>query len=134
MLEIRYSKKYGRGIYATRAIKDGTLIEASPVLILDSWECARIEPTILNCYVFAWGDEDVDTAIAFGYGSLFNHSRRENTTYKPNYDDKTIEYIALRNIKKGEQLFINYGYSAKSGIKATKKNRTMAIEREKNGT
>lgn len=131
MLEIKNSRKYGRGVYAARNIKAGELVEASPVLILDEWEANKINPTILNCYVFAWQEDHKESAVAFGLGSLFNHSTRENLTYANNYENRTIEFIALRDIKKGNQLFIDYGYSVESGIKATKNNREKTIENER---
>ncbi|MFM8476053.1 MAG: SET domain-containing protein-lysine N-methyltransferase [Planctomycetaceae bacterium] len=50
------------------------------------------------------------TAIALGFGSLYNHS------YSPNarYDDvgrQIKEYKALRDIQKGEEITINYNGS-----------------------
>lgn len=125
MLEVRKSRKYGRGVYATRAIKAGELVESSPVLVLDEWEATKVYPTVLNHYVFSWNDK-LESAIAFGFGSLFNHSTKDSLTYEPNYKEKTIDFMALRNIKKGEQLFIDYGYNVKSGIEATKNNREKA--------
>lgn len=123
MLTIKNSKKYGRGVYATRTIKTGELIECSPVILLDDWEADRITPTVLNCYVFEYG---VKTAIALGFGSLFNHSESENVTYRANFRNKTIEYAALCEIKKGQQLFVNYGYDVLDGIEVTKDNRIKA--------
>lgn len=130
MLEIRNSKKYGRGVYAARNIKAGELVEASPVLILDEWEDGKLSPTVLNRYVFAWNDNRGVSAIAFGFGSMFNHSTRENITYENNYENSTVEFMALRDIKKGRQLFIDYGYTVKEGIDTTKENREKAIEHE----
>jgi len=129
MLEVRNTKKYGRGVFATRDIKAGEIVEKSPVLIFDIWDSNRLAATALNCYAFNWNDESV--AIAFGFGSLLNHSKRENITYDPNLEDKTIDFIALRDIKKGHQLFINYGYTIESAIIETKANREKIIENEK---
>lgn len=133
MLLVKNTKKYGRGVYAARTIETGELVEASPVLILDEWESNRINPTILNCYVFAWDDDHKRSAVAFGFGSLFNHSTKENITYKNNYENNTIEFMALRDIKKGEQLFVDYGYGVADGMKVTKDNRKVALRKE-NGT
>lgn len=132
MLEVKKTKKYGRGVYATRDIATGELVEASPVLILDAWEANRLNPTILNCYVFEWDNFD-KSAIALGFGSLFNHSTKENLTYSNNYKNKTIEYMALCDIRKGEQLFIDYGYTIKEALEVTKTNREAAIKHEQNG-
>jgi SET domain-containing protein len=108
---VKKSKKYGRGLYAARDIAKGETVESSPAIILDKWESNRIASTILNCYAFSFGEED--SAIALGFGSLFNHSEKENITYKSNLKKKTIEFKAIRDIKKDEQLFIDYGYDPK---------------------
>jgi hypothetical protein len=55
--------------------------------------------------VFEYGKGKV--ALALGFGSLYNHS------YKPNarYDDapsQVKEFRALRDIKAGEEITINY--------------------------
>jgi SET domain-containing protein len=89
---------------------------------LDEWESNKINPTILNCYVFEWNNHE-KSAIALGYGSLFNHSSKKNVTYKNNYRDKTIDFVATRNIKKGQQLFINYGYNVKDALQITLNNK-----------
>lgn len=104
-------KKYegmGRGIEANECFHAGDVVEISPVLIVYEDEAELIYKTILNMYVFAWDDEDL--AVAFGMGSLFNHSKSPNLEYDNDYENKTIRFIANRDIMKGEQLFIDYGY------------------------
>jgi hypothetical protein len=129
MLEVKHTKKYGRGVYATKALREGDLIESSPVIVLDVWESGRVVATLLNNYVFEWNDFK-KSAIALGFGGLFNHSTKENVTYINNYQNKSIDFRATRDIKKGEQLFIDYGYDVKDGIRVTEKNKELAQKNE----
>lgn len=108
--KIRKFSKLGRGVVATQNFKKGQVVESSHVLVLDKLEHDQLTPTLVNLYVFGWKDKHC--AIAFGNGSLFNHSDDHNVTYSNNYKSNKIVFKATRNIKKGEQLFINYGYDA----------------------
>ena len=96
----------GRGVFAVVDIPKGALIERVP--------CIQVpEPDIyggehehtLASYAFGWDDETV--IIALGYGSLYNHSCHPNATY---YTDAplTQSYEALRDIKAGEEITVNY--------------------------
>jgi len=105
MFRIAPTKNKGLGLFADRRIVKGELIEKSPVLILNKQEIEAIKQTILAQYYFCWKD---DGAIAFGYGSIFNHSYNSNVDFTTNYTNNTIDYVASRNIKKGEELTINY--------------------------
>lgn len=108
MIEIRKCK-FGRGIFATRDIEHGEVIERSPVIVIESE--SHISGTILEAYVFEWRGQKKDCAIALGVGSIFNHSWNPNVAYRPVLSKMEIHYKAARDISKGEQLFINYGYT-----------------------
>lgn len=105
----------GRGIRAERDFKDGDIVEETPVVVVDPEESKRLNQCILNLYRFGWGPEA--TCLALGIGSLFNHSKDHNIGYGPNFLKKTMIFRATRDIRKGEQLFINYGYDAISSFK-----------------
>jgi len=122
VIEIRTTKKYGRGLYANKDIKAGELIESSPIIILEQEDTAgkylEQEDTAgkyLELYVYIWkGNKE---CLALGFGSLFNHKEKSNIDYSCNYKDKCMEYWANSNIRKGSQLFIDYGYDPKVAIK-----------------
>jgi SET domain-containing protein len=103
---VKETQKYGRGIFAGRDIKAGELFEVSPVIIIciEDWE-RYLEKTILYNYCFYWGE---DLAIALGYGSLFNHSYEPNTKYHNNKTNLSIDFYAIKDIKKDEEITINY--------------------------
>lgn len=109
MFEIKVHKKMGRGLFATKKIKAGTVVEVSPVIVFDKVEGYFHTNTLMNHYVYSWGNKG-ESALALGHGSLFNHSSEANVNYKTNLRAKTITFWAERDIEKGEQLFIDYGY------------------------
>lgn len=103
---IKDTGKYGRGIFATRDIKKDELIEESPVIVSPKDEWKYLKKTVLYYYCFHWGKKD--TAIALGYGALFNHSYAPNMRFKNNKKNFTIDFYAIVDIKEGEELTINY--------------------------
>jgi uncharacterized protein len=105
---IKDTEKYGRGIYATRIIKTGELIEVSPVLISCENEWKYLKKTVLFDYCFTWGENYEQTAIALGYGSLFNHSYTPNAAFTYNIDNLSIDFFAIQDIKEGDEITINY--------------------------
>ncbi|WP_404451124.1 SET domain-containing protein [Virgibacillus necropolis] len=109
---IKDTGKYGRGVYAARTIKTGELIEVSPVLIVLKSEWKYLKETILFDYCFTWGENYEHTAIALGYGSLFNHSYTPNVRFENNLDNQSIDFFAIDDIGDGEEITINYNEDA----------------------
>lgn len=102
LIEVRYTKLKGRGVFARVRIPKGTVIERVPVIVV-TWN--EIDGSELADYVYSW--TNTKAAVALGYGSLYNHS------YKPNarYDDvgrQTKVFTTLREIAAGEEITINY--------------------------
>ena len=95
-IRIKDTGKYGKGIFATRDIKTGELIEVSPVLVSCKDEWKYLKKTILFNYCFTWGEDYEQIAIALGYGSLFNHSYTPNATFINNIDNLSIDFFAIR--------------------------------------
>jgi len=109
---IKETGKYGRGIFATRDIKTGELIEISPVLTSIKNEWKYLKKTVLYNYCFSWGENYEHTAIALGYGSLYNHSYTPNAEYKNNIDNLSIDFYAISDITNGQEITINYNESS----------------------
>jgi len=110
MLEVR-DCKYGRGVFAVETLPEGILVEESPILVFSSEEAEYILNTHLQLYTFEYNADN--TCLAFGLGSLFNHSSKPNTAYRINKREQVIEFYTYRKIRKNSQLFIDYGYSMK---------------------
>ena len=107
-LVIDKSPKRGRGVFSTKNLKKGTVVEISPVLVLTPVERKAIEKTLLFHYVFEWGDDKKKAAVALGYVSLYNHSYDANCEYEMEFGKKRMTIRTVKDIKKGEELFINY--------------------------
>ncbi|MEH7119264.1 SET domain-containing protein [Neobacillus vireti] len=107
MLEVRECK-YGRGVFAKKKIKKGELIHVAPVIISPGGEYKNLKKTVFIEYVFWWGEDLEECALALGYGSLFNHSFTPNALYKLNLSQKTIDFYAYTDINKGDEILINY--------------------------
>lgn len=98
----------GRGIFATRDIAHGELIETAPVIIVPPDQVERIYGTVLEFYVFDWYQDASAFAVALGTASLYNHSYLPNVRYDKRFDEGLIEFRAIRNVLAGEELVSNY--------------------------
>jgi hypothetical protein len=99
----------GRGIFARKAIKATTVIETSPVIVMSNEDRKLLDKTLLHDYIFEWqpGGKEM-CCMALGLIPIYNHSYRSNCEYFMNYDEETMYIQAVRDIKKGEELTINY--------------------------
>lgn len=107
-LRVQETGKYGRGVFAEKEIKMNELIEASPVIVIDKKECKYLKKTALSNYFFIWGEEFDQAAIVLGYGSLYNHSYEPNANFQLNHNTLTVDFVAIKNIEKDEEITINY--------------------------
>jgi len=98
----------GRGVYTSKNIAAGTIIEISPVIILSSTERKTIEQTKLFDYLFEWGTSRKQGALALGYISLYNHSYDASCDYDMDYDSLLMTIRTVKPVKKGSELCINY--------------------------
>src|SRR5512146_1089825 len=102
----RFPKK-GRGVFALKNFKVGEIIENAPVLTFSPKERKHLEKTLLNYYVYPWRSTR-SAALALGYGSIYNHSYNPNADWKQNFKTMSMVYRAVRPIKKGEEITVNY--------------------------
>lgn len=94
-----------RGVFADKKFKRGDIIEACPVIPISEKDFIKLKGTALENYPFSWKERE--TCIVLGYGSLYNHSDTPNIDWV-DYPDHLKVFFALRDIKKGEELFFNY--------------------------
>lgn len=100
----------GRGVFATRRIAQGEVIEVCPVVLVQWGEI----PEALKRIVFNWGQlirGEPASCVALGWGSMYNHGNPANVRYLANPDDCTLVFSAARQIDAGEELTINYNES-----------------------
>lgn len=96
-LYIAYGDR-GRGVFTGLPIPAGTVVEVAP--------CIDVKVKGLNDYVYRTSVRGV-SRLAFGYGSLYGHSREPNLGL--DHGATCIVFTALRDILPGEELVHNYG-------------------------
>ena len=88
-------------------IKRGEIIETCPALIFNAKERKYLEKTPLSHYVYPW--RSTRTAmVLMGYGFIYNHSFEPNADWKQNFKTSSMVYRAIKPIKKGEEILVNY--------------------------
>ncbi|HSK12770.1 MAG TPA: SET domain-containing protein [Phnomibacter sp.] len=107
-LFIAQAGKKGRGVFTHIPIPAHTIIEESPVIVLSPEERKKVEDTSLYYYIFEWGDDVDQGALALGYISVYNHASPSNCEYLMDYENCTISVQTMRDIGPGEELTINY--------------------------
>jgi uncharacterized protein len=104
---VRRVAKKGRGVFAVHDFKVGDVIENCPVLIFTPKERKHLEKTLLNYYVYPWRSTR-GAAVVLGYGSIYNHSFSPNADWKQNFKTQSMVFRAIKNIKKGAEITVNY--------------------------
>ena len=101
-IEIKESHGKGHGVFATEDIQKGETVEICKVLVVD------YKNKLLKDYV--WMDTRIaKQVIALGYGSLYNHTPKPNIE-RIFHEDVFFKFVAIRDIKKGEEILVNYGH------------------------
>ena len=96
----------GRGVFAEKDFKKGEVIEVCP-LITDYKK--NFASSKIKDYTFKSKFKPDQEVIVFGMCSMYNHSNDFNVLH--NQDPENMIYTAARDIKKGEELYVNYGYN-----------------------
>lgn len=105
---VEQTEQKGRGVFCKADIEVNTLIEIAPVIPLSETDTKIIHKTALHDFYFLWGDDQLSSAIALGYVSMYNHSENPNCAYEADFENNTIKIITLNPILKFEELTINY--------------------------
>lgn len=103
--------KKGRGIVAKTNIRAGDVFLTCPAIKLSPGDMHFIEKTVIQYYVFG-ADEDLSpfSYFSLGMGALFNHNKRNNAEFKVDEDSCEVTFKSLVDIKKGEEIEIDYGW------------------------
>lgn len=102
---VAISTVHGWGGFAAKDIRKGGIIEECPYVDTVSEEK---HPDQVGAYLFE-GDKKNTTMMVLGYGAVYNHSAKCNADYHLNKKKKVLVFYALKNIKKGEEIFTDYG-------------------------
>ncbi len=104
---VKRTKERGRGVFALKDFKSGEIIESCPVINVTPSERKHLEKTIFDFYLYPWRSTQ-SGSLALGYGSLYNHSFTPNADWKQNFKTNSMVYRAIKPIKKGEEILVNY--------------------------
>lgn len=107
-LFIEESADKGRGVFTRERIPAGTVIEVAPVIVMEKADREHLDKTLLHDYIFEWGKEKEQCAMALGLIPIYNHNYKSNCEYFMDFEDRTIFVKTVRLIEKGEELTINY--------------------------
>lgn len=95
----------GRGVFASHNIKKGETIENCPMIEVSEDDFGQ---TIFAEYLFHFGKGKKRSALALGYGSVYNHSIHPNATFVIDQKNFLIKFVAIKNIKTDEEITFDY--------------------------
>jgi uncharacterized protein len=95
-------------VFTSAPIAAGTVVEIAPVIVMSREERQQLDQTKLHDYIFEWGEQREYCCMALGYIPMYNHSYSSNCEYEMDFEQEQIQVTAVRDIKEGEELFINY--------------------------
>ena len=106
------SDKKGKGAFAKKSIKNGTIIDLAFVVPIPNKQYKKVTKTILYNYCYIWEDPEhmpaFRNAITLSVSQFINHSYEPNLKYLYDYENKAIEFSAIKDISEGEELTVNY--------------------------
>lgn len=96
---------HGFGMFATRDLEVGEVLERSPVLVIEEDDEALVAETVLDGYCYTW---DGGLGLGLGYTSLYNHSSSPNARYWTMPEHGMIEVVVHRPVSAGEEVLVTY--------------------------
>ena len=96
-IEIKKSPLHGRGVFAKKNCKAGTILEIAPLILLSAEEREFLRYTMLFDYYFVVDSPDFAVAMGLGASSLYNHSQEANAAYSISISGSE-EWFKVRNI------------------------------------
>jgi uncharacterized protein len=105
---VKKAKGRGRGVFALTDLARNVVIEIAPVIVMEKKDRPLLDQTLLHDYIFEWGGSKEQCCMALGYVPIYNHSYQSNCEYEMDFEKQTITVKTVREVKAGEELFINY--------------------------
>lgn len=113
---IAHSKIHGRGVFAVEDIVSGELIERCPLIPMENRSKYHTDGAVWRyCYPKPYCEcsECKNHGFLFfmvlGNGMIYNHQDNNNAEWSFDYKKLYSDVVATRDIKKGEEIFVNYG-------------------------
>lgn len=98
----------GRAVFTSERIEADTVIEIAPVIVMSAAERLLLDQTLLHDYIFEWGEQKSECAMALGWIPLYNHSYQSNAEYFMEFDEQMMFIKTMVPVEAGEELTINY--------------------------
>lgn len=105
---VKNSKIHGKGIFAGSVIPEEELVMIIRGEVISGKECERREEEDNNVYIFWNGRYYIDT-VNTDKIKYINHDCNPNC-YVDDRDKESLNLISLREIIKGEEITMDYGY------------------------
>ena len=110
------STVHGLGVFATKDIKEGDLIERCPMIKLE-WRSKYHNDHVLLDYLYMQPKCDCSECanhghtmwMVLGYGMMYNHQDIPNTQWRFHYNESYGDVVATKDIKAGDEIFVSYG-------------------------
>ena len=115
--KLGYSEFFGRGVFAAEDIRPGDLIERCPIEILSFRANYHKDPTIFsymfmqNCPCQECKTHGGHFVMGMGFAQMYNHQDDNSADIKFDLINKVADIHARKEIKNGEEIFLNYGPS-----------------------
>ncbi len=107
-IEVRLSSIHRYGVFATRDIFSGELIEECLVLTTKRETLDKLGE--MGNRMFYWND--IEVAMSLGFGSIYNHSDTPNAEFYQTRSDRIIKFVAIKPIGAGSEILIDYRNNA----------------------
>ena len=98
----------GRGVFTNTAIPAETVIEIAPVIVMKAADRLLLDQTALHDYIFEWGDQRNECAMALGWIPMYNHDTHSNCEYFMDFEQASMFVKTVRQVEAGEELCVNY--------------------------
>lgn len=107
-LYISQSTYRGRGVFTSEPLEPDTIVEIAPVIVMEAQHRVLLDQTPLHDYIFEWGNDRTQCAMALGWIPLYNHQYKANCEYFMDFEENMMFIKTVRRIEAGEELFVNY--------------------------
>lgn len=104
-LTVRRSPVHRWGVFATKDIAQYEVLEEAPYFAVPTKQVQLVP----ECDRYTYWLSDDELLLGMGYAGLYNHSSSPNAEYQVDYVNELIRHYAIKDIKEGEEITIDYG-------------------------